>query len=73
MIFCHSWMVTLVRTKFTLLKMYRLFHDTLEWVEMPFCLKNAEATIQKTVNFFFDDIIGQITDIYIDDIMIKMT
>nr|KYP60924.1 Transposon Ty3-I Gag-Pol polyprotein [Cajanus cajan] len=41
-----------------------------EWVMMPFGLKNAGATYQKTMNLIFHDLIGKFVQVYIDDIIV---
>ena len=38
-----------------------------------FCLKNAGATYQRAMNLIFHDLLGVISDVYIDDIVIKST
>jgi hypothetical protein len=40
---------------------------TFEWVVMPFGLKNAGATYQRTMNSIFHDMIGKYMEVYIDD------
>ena len=42
-----------------------------EWVVMTFGLKNTRATYQRAMNFMFHDLIGQLVEIYIDDVMVK--
>ncbi|XP_072090484.1 uncharacterized protein [Arachis hypogaea] len=44
---------------------------TYEWVVMPFGLKNAGATYQRTMNAIFHEFIGKFTEMYIDDVMVK--
>ncbi|XP_056173904.1 uncharacterized protein LOC115664828 [Syzygium oleosum] len=44
---------------------------TFEWLAMPFGLKNAGATYQRTMNFVFHDMIGDFMEVYIDDIIVK--
>nr|KYP38616.1 Retrovirus-related Pol polyprotein from transposon opus [Cajanus cajan] len=41
-----------------------------EWVMMPFGLKNAGATYQRTMNLIFHDLIGKFVQVYIDDIIV---
>ncbi|KAM1087726.1 hypothetical protein ACFX2B_013077 [Malus domestica] len=43
-----------------------------EWVVMPFGLKNAGATYKRAMNTIFDDLIGTIVEVYIDDVVIKL-
>ena len=38
---------------------------------MPFGLKNARATYQRTVTRIFKDQIGKTIDVYIDDMVLK--
>jgi hypothetical protein len=38
---------------------------------MTFSLKNAGATYQRTINLIFHDLLGIITEAYIDDVVIK--
>ena len=38
---------------------------------MPFGLKNAGATYQRLVNMMFKDLIGDIMEVYIDDMVVK--
>jgi hypothetical protein len=42
-----------------------------EWIIMTFGLKNASATYQRAMNYIFQELIGKIVEIYIDDVMIK--
>lgn len=42
-----------------------------EWVIIPFGLKNAKSTYQRAINAIFHDLIGQIIEVYIDDIVVK--
>jgi hypothetical protein len=49
------------------------FIGLFEWVVMTFGLKNAGATYQRAMNLIFDDLIRVIMEVYIDDIMIKLT
>ena len=42
-----------------------------EWLVMPFGLKNAGATYQRTMNAIFHDMLGHHMEIYIDDIVVK--
>jgi hypothetical protein len=38
---------------------------------MTFGLKNAGATYQRAMNYIFHDLIGELVEIYIDDVVIK--
>ena len=38
---------------------------------MPFGLKNAGATYQRLVNAMFEDEIGEIMKVYVDDMLVK--
>jgi len=42
-----------------------------EWIVMTFGLKNASATYQRAMNFFFHEFIGTLVEIYIDDVVVK--
>jgi hypothetical protein len=42
-----------------------------EYVVMTFGLKNAGATYQRAMNYIFHDLIGELVEIYIDDVMVK--
>jgi hypothetical protein len=42
-----------------------------EHVVMTFGLKNAGATYQHAMNYIFHDLIGELVEIYIDDVVIK--
>jgi len=42
-----------------------------EWIVMTFGLKNASATYQRAMNYIFDELIGKIVEIYIDDVVVK--
>ena len=42
-----------------------------EWVVMTFGLKNAGATYQRAMNYIFHDLIGQLVEVYIDDVVVK--
>jgi hypothetical protein len=42
-----------------------------EWIVMTFGLKNAGATYQRAMNYIFHELIGQVIEIYIDDVVIK--
>ena len=38
---------------------------------MPFRLKNAGATYQRLVNSIFEEVIGTIMEVYVDDMLVK--
>jgi hypothetical protein len=42
-----------------------------EWVVTTFCLKNAGAIYQRSMNLIFHDLLGIILEIYIDDVIVK--
>jgi hypothetical protein len=42
-----------------------------EYVVMNFGLKNAGATYQRAMNHIFHDLIGNLVEIYIDDVVVK--
>ena len=42
-----------------------------ELVVMTFGLKKAGATYQRAMNYIFQELIGRIIEIYIDDVMVK--
>jgi hypothetical protein len=42
-----------------------------EYVVMTFGLKNAGATYQRAMNYIFYDLIGELVEIYIDDVVVK--
>jgi hypothetical protein len=42
-----------------------------EYVVMTFGLKNAGATYQRAMNHIFHDSIGNLVEIYIDDVVMK--
>ena len=42
-----------------------------EWVVMTFGLKNTGATYQRAMNYIFHELIGEIVEIYIDDVVVK--
>jgi hypothetical protein len=44
-----------------------------EYMVVTFGLKNAGATYQRAMNHIFHDLIGNLVEIYIDDIMVKST
>ena len=48
------------------------FVGLFEWVAMTFGLNNAGATYQHAMNLMFQDLIGVIMEVYIDDIVIKL-
>jgi lipoprotein signal peptidase len=43
-----------------------------EWLAMTFELKNACATYQRAMNLIFHELLGNIMDVYIDDIVVKL-
>jgi hypothetical protein len=47
------------------------FVGLFEWVVMPFGLKNAGATYQRSMNLIFHNLLGIIIEVYIDDIVVK--
>ena len=47
------------------------FVGLFEWVVMTFGLKNAGATYQRAMNLIFHDLLGIITEVYIDAIVVK--
>jgi hypothetical protein len=44
-----------------------------EWVVMTFGLKHAGATFQRAMNLIFHELLENIVDVYIDDIVVKLT
>ena len=44
---------------------------TFEWLVMPFGLKNASTSYQRTMNAIFYDMLGHHMEVYIDDIVVK--
>ena len=42
-----------------------------EWIVITFGLKNAGATYQRAMNFIFHEFIGNLVEIYIDDVVVK--
>ena len=42
-----------------------------EWIVMTFGLKNAGVTYQRAMNYIFHDLIGQLVEVYIDDVVVK--
>jgi hypothetical protein len=55
------------KTAFRVLGAVGLF----EYVVMTFGLKNAGATYQRAMNHIFHDLIGNLVEIYIDDVVVK--
>jgi hypothetical protein len=47
------------------------FIGLFEWVVMTFGLKNAGATYQRAINLIFHELLGNIVEVYIDDIVVK--
>jgi hypothetical protein len=47
------------------------FIGLLEWVVMTFGLKNTGATYQRAMNLIFHDLLGDIMEVYINDVVIK--
>ena len=43
---------------------------TFSYERMPFGLSNAGATFQRAMQIFFDDLIGKIIHIYLDDLTV---
>jgi hypothetical protein len=50
---------------------YPGFIGLFEWVIMTFGLKNDGATYQRAMNLIFHDLLGDLMDVYIDDIVVK--
>jgi hypothetical protein len=48
------------------------FVGLFEWVVMTFGLKNVGATYQRAMNLISHDMLGNILEIYIDDIVVKL-
>jgi hypothetical protein len=44
-----------------------------EYVVMTFGLKNVGATYQRAMNYIYHDLIGELVEIYIDDVVVKST
>jgi hypothetical protein len=49
----------------------RGFIGLFEWVVMTFGLKNAGATYQRAMNLIFHELLGNVVEVYIDDIVVK--
>jgi hypothetical protein len=47
------------------------FIGLFEWVVMTFGLQNAGATYQRAMNLIFNDLLGIILEVYIDDVIVK--
>jgi hypothetical protein len=47
------------------------FVGLFEWIVVTFCLKNVGATYQRSMNLIFQDLLGIIIEVYIDDIVVK--
>jgi hypothetical protein len=47
------------------------FIGLFEWVVMTFGLNNVGATYQRAMNLIFHELLGNIVDVYIDDIVVK--
>jgi hypothetical protein len=47
------------------------FIGLFEWVVMTFGLKNAGATYQRVMNLIFHELLGNMVEVYIDDIIVK--
>jgi hypothetical protein len=48
------------------------FIGSFEWVVLTFGLKNMGTTYQRAMNLIFHELLGNIIDIYIDDIIVKL-
>jgi hypothetical protein len=48
------------------------FIGLFEWVVMTFGLKNAGAIYQRAINLIFQDLLGIILEVYIDDVIVKL-
>jgi lipoprotein signal peptidase len=48
------------------------FISLFEWLVMTFELKNACATYQRAMTLIFHELLGNIVDVYIDDIVVKL-
>jgi hypothetical protein len=48
------------------------FIDLFEWVVMTFGLKNVHATYHRAMNLMFHKLLGNIIEVYIDDILVKL-
>jgi hypothetical protein len=44
-----------------------------KYVVMTFGLKNVGATYQRAMNYIYHDLIGELVEIYIDDVVVKST
>jgi hypothetical protein len=49
------------------------FMGLFKWVVMTFVLKNAGATYQRAMNLIFHDLLGIVLEVYIDELVIKLT
>ncbi|KAL6129216.1 hypothetical protein ACLB2K_072569 [Fragaria x ananassa] len=47
------------------------FASTFEYVVMPFGLKNTGTTYQRAMNLIFHYILGNLIEVYIDDVVVK--
>jgi hypothetical protein len=47
------------------------FVGLFEWKVVTFCLKNAGATYQRAMNLILHDLLGEVIEIYIDDLGFK--
>lgn len=55
------------KTSFVYLSFIGLF----QWVVMTFGLQNAGATYQRAMNMIFHELLGNIVEVYINDIVVK--
>jgi hypothetical protein len=55
------------KTSFAYLSFIGLF----QWVVMTFGLQNAGATYQRAMNMIFHELLGNIVEVYINDIVVK--
>jgi hypothetical protein len=48
------------------------FIDLFEWVVMTFGLTNVGTTYQRAMNLILHEMLGNITEVYIDNIIVKL-